>query len=209
MKEKLSLLYKIIIIIACGFGIYLNFKAFTVGGAVIYYTVQSNIMCFMFYVVVVILKLLGKLKKDSLYYILKGMVTMAITITMVVFQFVITDSGMLAYAGNELASVMAHVVVPLLVMSDYVIFGEKGNLKRNYPLIWSVTLVLYVIFDFVYVALGGRFNDGSIYPYLYMNIEVNGLLKVAISCITIFILFIVYGTIIQTIDQKLGKKRCR
>lgn len=206
MKEKLSLLYKIIIVIACGFGIYLNFKAFTVGGAVIYYTVQSNIMCFIFYLVTVILKIAGKLKKNSNYYILKGMVTMAITVTMVVFQFVITDSGMTAYAGNELASIMAHIVVPLLVMSDYVIFGEKGNLKRNYPFIWSATLVFYVIFDFVYVALGGRFGDGSIYPYLYMNIEVNGLLKVIISCITIFILFIGYGTIIQTIDQKLGKK---
>ena len=206
MKEKLSLLYKIIIIIACGFGIYLNFKAFTIGGAIIYYTVQSNVMCFVFYLVTVILKIAGKLKKNSNYYILKGMVTMAITVTMVVFQFVITDSGMTAYAGNELASIMAHIVVPLLVMSDYVIFGEKGNLKRNYPFIWSATLVFYVIFDFVYVALGGRFGDGSIYPYLYMNIEVNGLLKVIISCITIFILFIGYGTIIQTIDQKLGKK---
>ena len=206
MKEKLSLLYKIIIVIVCGFGIYLNFKAFTVGGAIIYYTVQSNVMCFVFYLVTVILKIAGKLKKNSNYYILKGMVTMAITVTMVVFQFVITDSGMTAYAGNELASIMAHIVVPLLVMSDYVIFGEKGNLKRNYPFIWSATLVFYVIFDFVYVALGGRFGDGSIYPYLYMNIEVNGLLKVIISCITIFILFIGYGTIIQTIDQKLGKK---
>ncbi len=206
MKEKLSLLYKIIIIIACGFGIYLNFKAFTIGGAIIYYTVQSNVMCFIFYFVTIILKLTGKLKKNSNYYILKGMVTMAITVTMIVFQFVITDSGMTAYAGNELASIMAHIVVPLLVMSDYVIFGEKGNLKRNYPFIWSSTLVFYIIFDFVYVALGGRFGDGSIYPYLYMNIEVNGLLKVIISCITIFILFIGYGTIIQTIDQKLGKK---
>ena len=206
MKEKLSLLYKIIIIIACGFGIYLNFKAFTIGGAIIYYTVQSNVMCFIFYFVTIILKLTGKLKKNSNYYILKGMVTMAITVTMIVFQFVITDSGMTAYAGNELASIMAHIVVPLLVMSDYVIFGEKGNLKRNYPFIWSSTLVFYIIFDFVYVALGGRFVYGSIYPYLYMNIEVNGLLKVIISCITIFILFIGYGTIIQTIDQKLGKK---
>lgn len=206
MKEKLSLLYKIIIIIACGFGIYLNFKAFTIGGAIIYYTVQSNVMCFIFYFVTIILKLTGKLKKNSNYYILKGMVTMAITVTMVVFQFVITDSGMTAYAGNELASIMAHIVVPLLVMSDYVIFGEKGNLKRNYPFIWSSTLVFYIIFNFVYVALGGRFGDGSIYPYLYMNIEVNGLLKVIISCITIFVLFIGYGTIIQTIDQKLGKK---
>lgn len=206
MKEKLSLLYKIIIIIACGFGIYLNFKAFTIGGAIIYYTVQSNVMCFIFYFVTIILKLTGKLKKNSNYYILKGMVTMAITVTMVVFQFVITDSGMTAYAGNELASIMAHIVVPLLVMSDYVIFGEKGNLKSNYPFIWSSTLVFYIIFNFVYVALGGRFGDGSIYPYLYMNIEVNGLLKVIISCITIFVLFIGYGTIIQTIDQKLGKK---
>ena len=37
MKKKISLIYKILILIACTISIYLNFEAFTVQGAVIYY----------------------------------------------------------------------------------------------------------------------------------------------------------------------------
>lgn len=205
MKKKLSLFYKFLIVLACGISLYLNFKAFTIKGALIYYTVQSNLMCFLFYLIILILYLCGKLKKNNIYYILKGLVTMAITITFFVYWIMISSS-MDDYIGHELACIFAHLIVPLLIMTDYVIFGEKGNLKNNYPFIWSITLICYVIFDIIYVSMGGTFNDGSIYPYLYMNVEENGLLQVIINCVLIYVFFIGYGTIVQTLDNKLGKK---
>ena len=205
MKKKLSLIYKILIVIASAISLYLNFKAFSVSGALIYYTVQSNLLCFIFYIAIIILYLCRKLKKNNVYYILKGLVTMAITITFFVYWLMV-HSSMDAYIGNELACIFAHLIVPLLVMSDYAIFGEKGNLKKNYPYIWSITLICYVIFDIIYVLMGGTFNDGSIYPYLYMNVEKHGILQVIFNCLLIYVFFIGYGTIVQTIDNKLGKK---
>lgn len=207
MKQKLSLIYKILIVLASGFSVYLNFKAFTISGAIIYYTVQSNLMCFVFYLGLVIFMLLGKLKKNNIYYILKGMVTMAITITMFVYLIILAESnGASPYAGNEIAGLFAHFIVPLLIMSDYALFGEKGNLKRHYPYIWAITLKFYLIFEIIYVSFGGTFSDGSIYPYFYMNIEKYGLLQVIVNCIMIYVFFIGYGTIVQTIDNKLGSK---
>lgn len=207
MKQKLSLIYKILIVLASGFSLYLNFKAFTIKGAMIYYTVQSNLICFLFYLAIVILELSDKLKKNDMYYILKGMVTMAITITMFVYQIILlSNTGPSPYVGYELAEAFAHYIVPLLIMSDYAIFGEKGNLKRHYPYIWAITLKCYIIFEIIYVSLGGTFIDGSIYPYFYMNVDKYGLVQVMINCILIYVFFIGYGTIVQTVDNKLGKK---
>ena len=206
MKKKLSLFYKILIVLTSGIGLYLNFKAFTIKGALIYYTIQSNLMCFLFYLSIVILYLCGKLKKNNIYYILKGLVTMAITITFFVYWIMISSS-MDAYIGHELACIFVHFIVPLLVISDYIIFGEKGNLKKNYPYIWSLTLISYVIFDIIYVSQGGTFHDGTIYPYFYMNIEQYGLLQVGINCFVIYIFFVIYGILVQKADNKLGNNK--
>lgn len=131
---------------------------------------------------------------------------MAITITMLIYQVVIATSGTMDdYVGHELACTFVHFIVPILVMSDYVIFGEKGNLKKNYPYIWSLTLISYVIFDIIYVLQGGTFSDGSIYPYFYMDAEKYGLLRVMFNCFIIYALFILYGIIVQTLDNKLAK----
>jgi len=205
MKQKLEWIYKFIILIATAISLYLNFKAFTIQGSIIYYTVQSNLICFIFYFIIFILKILGKLKKNNLYYILKGMATMAITITMIVYQFIIVSNSD-PYVGNELAGAFAHLIVPILIISDYIIFGEKGNLKKNYPFIWSFSLIFYIVFDIIYVLLGGRFANGDLYPYFYMNVEELGFIRVAFNCIMIYIFFIGYGTIIQTLDNKIGKK---
>lgn len=208
MKKNWSLFFKIFITITSFISIYLNFKAFTIKEAMLYYTVQSNVLCFLFYLVTIILYLSGKLKKNNVYYVIKGFVTMAITVTMFIYQIVIANSSN-AYQEYELACTFAHLVVPILVISDYLIFGEKGNLKKNYPLIWSISLISYVIFDIIYVMLGGTFQDGSIYPYFYMNIEKYGLLQVMINCFMIYALFVLYGVIVQIIDKKLGNLRTK
>ena len=208
MKKNWSLFFKIFIVITSFISIYLNFKAFTIKEAMLYYTVQSNVLCFLFYLVTIILYLFGKLKKNNGYYIIKGFVTMAITVTMFIYQIVIANSSNV-YQEYELACILAHLVVPILVISDYLIFGEKGNLKKNYPLIWSISLISYVIFDIIYVMLGGTFQDGSIYPYFYMNVEKYGLLQVMINCFMIYVLFVLYGVIVQVIDKKLGNLRTK
>lgn len=201
MKGKIELLYKIIIMIASGLGIYLNFQVFTVKGALIYYTVQSNLLCFLFYTIVVILLLMKKLKKNNLYYIFKGMITMAVAITMIVYQFFLSTGN--SYAGHEFTCILAHLIVPLLVIFDYIIFGEKGKLKKTHPYLWSLTLVFYLIFDIVYVSLGGKFNNLTSYPYFFLNVEEFGISGVLRNCVIIYALFLVLGRIVQIIDQKI------
>lgn len=186
MKNKLSLFYKILIVVVSSIALCLNFKVIPFKQNILYFTIQSNLLCFIFYLVIVILKILKKEKKNNFYYIIKRMVTMAITITMVVFQMVIATNSLGIYENHLFECYLVHIVVPLLVIFDYIIFGEKGNLKKSYPFIWSLILVFYTIFTSVYAFLGGKFIDGTSYPYFYMNIDKYGILRVSINCVIIY-----------------------
>jgi hypothetical protein len=205
MKEKISLFYKILIVVMGGIGLYLNFEMSSISDNIIYFTIQSNLLCFLFYLVIVILTLIKKLKKDNVYYMFKGMVTMSITITMFVYQLLIsTNGGVPGYENHMLACNFVHLFVPLMIIFDYIIFGEKGNLKKNYPFIWSLVLVAYILFDIIYVVLGGTFIGGTTYPYFYMDIEKYGLVGVFINCLLVYIFFVGYGFIVQALDNKLS-----
>jgi len=205
MKNKLSLIYKLIIAILSGIGLYLNFQIFTIKGALIYYTVQSTLLCFVFYLLTVFLNLIGKLKYNNLYYILKGMVTLSLLITMVVYQLFLSNTN--AYDGNQMTSILVHLIIPLLVIFDYFIFGEKGNIKKSHPYMWSLTLVFYLIFFVIYALMGGKFNNQSSYPYFFLNVEEYGVMGVFINCMIIYTLFLVVGNSIQVLDQRLKNRK--
>lgn len=207
MKNKLDLLFKIIIVIVSGIGLYLNFNLLTIRDSIIYFTIQSNLLCFLFYLIAVVLMITKKLKKNDMYYISKGMVTMAITITMFVYWLLLSSGdGMEAYMGHDLENYFVHLFTPLLVIFDYIILGEKGNLKKNYPFIWSFILIAYSLFNVIYVFFGGTFAGGVKYPYPYMDIDNLGLFRVLMNCLVIYIFFVGYGSIVQWLDNKLARK---
>lgn len=204
MKNKLSLIYKILIVIVSFIALYLNFKLIPLEKNILYFTIQSNIFCFIFFFIIVILRLLKKEKKNNIYYIIKGMVTMSITITMFVFQMVISTNGLGIYDGHLLECYLVHIVVPLLVIFDYIIFGEKGNLKKSYPFIWSFILIFYSIFSFIYTLFGGTYINGAKYPYFYMDTDVYGMIGVLRNCLIVYVGFILYGILIQKLDNRLS-----
>ena len=207
MKNKFDLLFKIIIVIVSGVGLYLNFNLLTIRDSIIYFTIQSNLLCFIFYFSIVILMITKKLKKNDIYYILKGMVTMAITITFFVYWLILSSGeGMEVYIGHDLENYFVHLFTPLLVIFDYIILGKKGNLKKNYPFIWSFILIAYTLFDIIYVMLGGTFAGGVKYPYPYMDIDELGLIRVFANCLIIYVFFVGYGSIVQWLDNKLARK---
>jgi len=207
LKKKLSLIYKIIIVIVSGIGLYLNFDLLGFKGSIIYFTIQSNVLVFLTYLIVVILALSKKLKKGDTYHFVKGMVTMAITITFFVFNFAISGSGTASmYEGHAIASNFVHIFTPLLVMLDYAIFVEKGHIKSSYPFIWSIILVAYLVFEMIYVSLGGTFEGGSKYPYFFIDVSSIGLKKAFFNSIILYVFFVGYGTVVQVVDNKLTPK---
>lgn len=210
MKEKIKLIYRILIVIVSSVALYLNFKLFGFKEGIIYFTNLSNLICLIYFTVLIIMTIRKKVKRNDTYYIFKGMVTMAITITMFIYNILLSSNdGMGAFTNHMLECNLVHLVVPLMVILDYIIFGEKGHLKKEYPIIWSSVLILYQLFVIIYVLLGGTFMNGLTYPYFYMDIEKYGTIGVLFNLLVIYIFFVGYGTIVQIIDNKLGKRRKR
>ena len=205
-KEKLSLIYKILIVIVCTIGLIINIYVAPGKEMFLYFTILSNLACLIFYAVIVVLYFMKKLKKNNLYYIFKGMVTMSITLTFIVYQLFLSDSNDF-YKEHYIANYFVHLITPLMIIFDYILFGEKGNLKKEYPIIWSSSLIAYSLFCFVYSMLGGRFLNGDKYPYFYMDVDKSGAIPVFINCMMIYFGFIGYGYLICYLDEKLKNRK--
>lgn len=202
-KKKIALAYRIIIIVITAIALFLNFKLLTFKTGILYFTNISNLLCLIYFIILVILMILNKEKNDKWHYIIKGMITMSITLTMFVYNFILVgEKGV--FENHMLECNLVHVVVPLLVIFDYIIFGEKGHLKKSYPFIWTGILFLYQIFITIYTMLGGTFANGARYPYFYMDVARYGIIGVVINTLIVLLLYIIYGVLVQIIDNKWG-----
>lgn len=206
-KDKFVLIYRIVLIIVSFISLYLNFQFIPFRIGILYFTYLSNIAGLLYFIVLVIRTIFKKDKDNDneWHYIVKGKVTMALTLTMFVY-YLILAKGNTSYINHELECALVHLIVPLLVIFDYIFFGKKGHLRKEYPYIWSIALIIYQGFIIFYSSIGGRFLDGDIVPYLYMDSSKFGTIGVMINYILIFIIFIVYGQIVCLIDNYLGKR---
>lgn len=202
-KRKIALVYRIIIVAVTAIALFLNFRLFTFRIGILYFTNISNLLCLIYFSILVILMFLQKERNDRFHYIVKGMITMSITLTMFVYNFIlIGEKGV--FENHMLECNLVHVVVPLLVIFDYIIFGEKGHLKKSYPFIWTGILFLYQIFIIIYTMLSGTFVNGARYPYFYMDVARFGIIGVVCNTLIILFLYILYGMLVHFFDNKLG-----
>ena len=107
-----------------------------------------------------------KLKKNDLYYILKGITTFAITVTMLVYQLVLSSGvGAEAYIGHELECNFVHLFTPLLIIFDYIIFSAKGHINKKYPLVNLINANLLM----VYYKKRGNLEKAKYYAEFIIN----------------------------------------
>lgn len=201
--SKVEFLFKLLIVIISGIGLYLNFRIAPVRYMILYFTIISNLAVFIFYTTILVLHLLKKLKQNNIYHIIKGMITIDITLTLVIYNAFLNNVEF--YQNHIVACFFVHLITPALVMLDYVIFTKKGNLKTEYPAYWSLSLVAYAIFCYIYEGLGGKFLDGSTCPYYYMDVNKYGIVGVTLFSITIFMSFLAYGYLILYLDTLSSK----
>ena len=122
-KDKLALTYRIIIIIISFIALYLNFKFLSFKTGIVYFTYLSNIACLLYYTLLVTKTIMHKNREDKSHYILKGMMIMSLTLTMVVYNFILSKDNHI-YSGHELECNLVHLVIPLLAIFDYIFFVD-------------------------------------------------------------------------------------
>ena len=136
MRRKASIIYKILVTLFLAAGILINVvKTSSVSAILSYYTLQSNIICLVAFIGIVIMEL-RKWQKNDVYYLIKGAITIAILITGITYLCALAPVGFQmdfqkeTLANKTISNLLVHVVSPILVLVDYFLFDEKGNFKR-------------------------------------------------------------------------------
>lgn len=207
-------LYRLLFLLICEAGIILQYAGLSGTGSLkmltCYYTILSNMLCFVYFAVL----LIAQRKKENA--LIKGAVTMCITVTGLVYHFLL-NGLMGTTAGAPLtalsvSNILVHYVVPCMVVLDYFLFMPKGQYKSLYPLAWLVLPYAYFAFAMVRAEVSSSTFTGfggtvSRYPYPFLDVDLYGWDKVLLIVFAITVAFIALGYLAFVVDWLLGKKR--
>lgn len=207
-------LYRLLFLLVCEAGIILQYAG-TAGKSSLtmltcYYTILSNILCFVYFAVL----LVAQRKKENAF--IKGAVTMCITVTGLVYHFML--NGVMGSAAGvpvtvlSVSNILVHYVVPGMVVLDYFLFSPKGQYKSLYPLAWLVLPYAYFAFAMVRAEVSSSTFSGfgdtaSRYPYPFLDVDLYGWDKVILIVFAITVAFIALGYLAFVVDRLLGQKR--
>ncbi|WP_297285488.1 Pr6Pr family membrane protein [uncultured Brachyspira sp.] len=169
-----------------------------------YFTYQSNILVIVYFIIDIIYLI----KKQKIFMPrLKGTITMSITVTFLIYHFLL--SGGYDNRADIIRSTILHYIVPIMTIVDYILFDKKGIYKNIDPILWLIIPLIYFLFIFIRAKLGGELSNGSYYPYFFIDINKYGIKTVLKNALFITIAFTILGYIELFIDRiilKLSKK---
>jgi len=205
-KNLVKSIFRTIIIISATTGFILNslgsttpFKQFA------YFTLQSNVL-----VAIVYLVLLLKKEENKVLRIVRNQTVVAIILTGLVYNLMLRPyiSGN-DYSPDTLSDILVHTLTPILVLLDFLFFSNCQKRRIYEPFYNLIFPMFYWIFTIIFVVLGGNFNGStyeSNYPYFFLNFPESGvgyfILVIVFIIIISFLLYFIEGFI----SKKLRKK---
>ncbi len=166
-----SYILKCIVVVSAVAGVLLSYYAgrysFMGGSRVfMFFTIQSNIAIAVICLIGGIMMMKDRAVKDY-WYVIKFVGTVAITLTGVVFCFVLAPTmGSHAWRPHN---VLTHVIVPLAAVFDFFVTGRYGKIKKKYVLFVTLPPLAYVIYAGIGYVAGWQFAEGINYPYFFLN----------------------------------------
>ncbi len=129
-------------------------------GSYKYYSRQTNLLVALWYSFALIFHF-KPIYLKKIQGVLKGAITVYITITFVVFAVMLSDlyhpTGI-----DSFLSVCSHYLIPIMFVVDWFIFETDNNYEWRYLAYWIIYLLLYLIFTIVYAY----FTNNYLYPFL-------------------------------------------
>ena len=179
----------------------------------LYFTVLSNVLCLVWMVWSAIVTARDGASQGWRGFSTpsargEGFVMMAITVTMLIYLIVLVpylyeQPG--AGAPFSLTDNLVHIVTPLLVVVDWLLFVPKGSFRAIDPVLWAIIPYLYLAFAFTYGAVGGDFGGGARVPYPFMDVEANGFWGVVAWIAGLTVALIAFGYVYYGIDRLLAR----
>lgn len=174
-KNIVSLVIKFLVVLCSfiGVGICLSSDSSFMGGAttLLYFTIQSNlwigITCLVAGIILIVEMTKHIVIARRWMYVLKLVFTVSITLTGVVFCFVLAPT--MSDSAWTLANVLTHVLVPIFAIADFFYFDYKEEFKSKDCLYAAIPPLYYLGFASIGYIAGWNFGGGNNYPYFFLN----------------------------------------
>jgi len=204
-----SIAFKAVLIAAGIWGLLLTFGVFEGRfnlGMLNYYTVLSNLLCVVYFLLdlAYLIRHRHDPTKTTWRPLLKGIVTMGITVTMLVAHFML---GMRFSMGNSsgLSLLLVHYIVPAMTILDWLLFDPKGRIKKTAPLVWTAAPLVYFVYTLIAVQAGMTMGQDSKYPYPFLDTDTLGWGHVLLTVLILAVFFIALGYLFFVADRILSK----
>ena len=181
----------------------------------VHFTNISNFLCIG--VMLAALIQTAKKKKDSFVSVapaLKFIGMLGILLTFLVFNIMLAGAaGRDPQANWRVGSLIFHVVLPIMYITDWFLFYERKKCKWYYPLVSIAFPLGYILFLLVH-AIILKFDSSIlipttttplIYPYFFVNLDTQGVTGVLTWTGILSAAFIIVGFVFFGID-KLGER---
>ena len=170
-QKAVSCVLKIVVFFSAILGTFLSAYAgrhsFMGGSRVfMYFTIQSNIAI----AIICAAGLIGLFRNKSvsdLWWVIKFVGTVSITLTGAVFCFVLAPT--LGNAAWNLQNILTHVVVPVAAIIDFFVVGVSSNIKKRNTFWVIVPPILYAVYAGIGYVENWQFAEGYNYPYFFLN----------------------------------------
>ena len=170
-QKMASFVLKAVVIISATVGTVISYLAgrnsFMGGRHVfMYFTIQSNIAVALISAIG-IYRLLKDKSASKIWYTIKLVGTVSITLTGVVFGLVLAPT-MGANAWN-IQNTLTHLIVPVVSVIDFFVMSNVATIKKINALYVIIPPILYAIYAGIGYVNNWQFAEGINYPYFFLN----------------------------------------
>lgn len=170
-QKRISLVLKCVVILSAIVGIvfsYLAGRDTFMGGSHIFmfFTIQSNIAIAVICGIGAYL-LLKEKKISKVWYIIKFVGTVSITLTGVVFGFVLAPT--LGADAWNIQNTLTHLIVPVAAVMDFFVTSSVLRIEKRNVFFVVIPPLLYAIYAGIGYVNEWEFIDGVNYPYFFLN----------------------------------------
>ena len=213
IKNKLLIfIFRIIIVIISFLGLYLNFfslENFSLMPLISYFTILSNLFCFLFYLILIIkMSINYKNYQDKNGTFFKGTMILCVTVTFLVFHNILKSTTFTMISKEYImswANIIVHYLVPLLVLTEWLLFSPKNHLKYIDAFKWLIFPFLYWVIITINGLTGYQYPDGSNFPYFFLDLNRFGFLIILRNVLLIGVALLILGVSAVFLDQNINK----
>lgn len=170
-QTKITYVLKAIVFLSAVIGTFLSAYAgrnsFMGGSRVfMYFTIQSNIAMAIISAIG-ICKLYQGGKIGQIWQVIKFVGTVSITLTGVVFCFVLAPT--MGAAAWNIQNILTHVIVPVASVVDLFVVSKLLDIAKRNVIYVIIPPIIYAIYAGVGYVKGWEFAEGINYPYFFLN----------------------------------------